>query len=255
MIVLHGNDGTWSAQQDLLASDAFARHFVVEIESNGVAQLRFGDGISGRRPAAGAAFRASYRHGNGTRGNVGAGAIGCIVWPGEGIRRVRNPIAATGGVDPESLVQVRQFAPQAFRKQERAVTAGDYAEITERNVDVQQAACTFRWTGSWLTAFVTVDRKGGRPVDDVFKQSVLEHLERYRMAGFDVEVNAPTFVPLDLALEVCVQAGYFQSDVRQSLLEAFGTGGFSTPTTSRSASPCISAKSTAWRCRFPALLR
>ena len=33
--------------------------------------------------------------------------------------------------------------------------------MTERHADVQRAAATFRWTGSWHTVFLTVDRSGG----------------------------------------------------------------------------------------------
>jgi hypothetical protein len=33
------------------------------------------------------------------------------------------------------------------------------------------------------------------------------------MAGYDLEVDAPRFVPLDIELHVCVKAGYFRSAV------------------------------------------
>jgi predicted phage baseplate assembly protein len=223
VIVVNGDGGAWTSQSDLLGSDAFSRDFVVEVQTDGVAHLRFGDGIAGRTPAPGASFTASYRLGSGTRGNVGAEAIGGIVWPGRGISRVRNPIEATGGRDPEALEQVRQFAPQAFRTQERAVTESDYAAMAERNPEVQHAAANFRWTGSWYTAFVTVDRQGGGVVDPAFTSAIAQQLERYRMAGYDVAVRSPVFVSLDLALTVCVKPGYFRSDVRQALLAVFGS--------------------------------
>lgn len=221
-IVVSGDDGTWTPQYDLLGSTAFSRDFVVEMESDGAAHLRFGDGIHGRRPAAGSVMTATYRVGNGTPGNVGAEAIARIVWTVSGITRVRNPVGATGGVDPESIEHVRQYAPQAFRAQERAVTEADYASIAARSREVQQAAGSFRWTGSWYTAFVTVDRKGGRAVDASFRDSVRQYLERYRLAGYDLEINGPSFVPLHIVSQVCVQSGYFQSDVKRGLLEAFG---------------------------------
>ena len=72
-----------------------------------------------------------------------------------------NPLPAVGGQDPESLEDVRQRAPVAYRVQERAVTPADYAEVTERYPEVQRAAATFRWTGSWHTVFLTVDRSAG----------------------------------------------------------------------------------------------
>ncbi len=74
-------DGTveWTPQRDLLHSDRFATEFVVEVERDGVAYLRFGDDVLGQRPAAGKGFKADYRVGNGVAGNVGAGAIARVV--------------------------------------------------------------------------------------------------------------------------------------------------------------------------------
>ena len=72
---------------------------------------------------------------------------------------------------------------------------------------MQRAAATFRWTGSWHTVFVTADRVGGAAVDAEFEARLRRHLERFRMAGYDLEVDAPRFVPLDVALHICVKPG------------------------------------------------
>src|SRR5207253_3841844 len=129
------------------------------------------------------------------------------------VTRVRNPLPARGGTDPESIEHVRRMAPSAFRIQERAVTADDYARMAERHPEVQRAAATVRWTGSWRTIFLTVDRFGGRPVDLDFKQDMRLHLERYRMAGHDIEIEGPQFVSLEIEMTVCVETNYFRSDV------------------------------------------
>ena len=60
---------------DLLATAPTDTNFVVEVESDGTAHLRFGDDINGMRPASGTAFTATYRIGNGTAGNVGAESL------------------------------------------------------------------------------------------------------------------------------------------------------------------------------------
>ena len=65
----------WTAEQDLLADSATDTHFVVEIESDGTARLRFGDNMNGLRPESDTKFTASYRIGNGTAGNVGADTL------------------------------------------------------------------------------------------------------------------------------------------------------------------------------------
>ncbi len=213
----------WLPQRDLLGSDRFARAFVVEVESSGEARLRFGDGIFGRQPPEFSRLAATYRVGSGSAGNVGRETILHAFTPLPGILALRNPLPAQGGQDPESMQAARLYAPQAFRRQERAVTAEDYAAIAGRHAQVQRAQASLRWTGSWHTVFVTIDRSGGRAVDADFKQEMLDFLEPFRLAGHDLEVNGPEFVALDLALSVCVKAGYFQADVRRALLERLGS--------------------------------
>ena len=222
VVELADADESWQAQRDLLGSDRFAAEFVVETERDGRATLRFGDGVMGKAPTAGTVFAAAYRVGSGPEGNVGAEAITEVVG-GAGVMGVRNPLPAVGGAAPEGMEEVRQYAPQAFRVQQRAVTAADYAEVAGRHPEVQKAAAVFRWTGSWYTVFVTVDRVGGLPVrsDDRFLRELRAHLERFRLAGYDLEINDPVYVPLDLLLVVCVAPGYFRSDVKRSLLDAF----------------------------------
>lgn len=211
----------WSPRYDLLSSERFSTEFTVENELDGISYLRFGDDAMGKKPTDGSSFEATYRTGNGKAGNVGSEAISRIVMKGEGIIKVRNPLPSAGGTDPEPAELVRLYAPQAFRTQERAVTEADYAEITERHAGVQKAMATIRWTGSWYTVFVTIDRKGGREVDADFKEDILNHLEKYRLAGYDVEINRPIYVPLEITMKICVKPRYFRSDVKQSLLKAF----------------------------------
>jgi len=227
---------TWIARHELLHSGRFAPDFVVEVEDDGRAFLRFGDGVFGKQPTPGSRLTARYRVGNGRMGNVGAEAINRIVLPGNGITRIWNPLPATGGADPEQLQRVRLHAPQAFRRQERAVTEADYAEVAQRHPEVQRAVASRRWTGSWYTILVAIDRKGGQPVDADFEAEMVAHLERYRMAGVDVEIDGPIFIPLDIVLRVCVRPGQFRGQIKQRLLQVFsnqdlsdGTRGFFHP--------------------------
>ncbi len=235
-ISLTENGELWNASRDLLASDRFSTGFVAEIEQDGITYLRFGDDIMGKQPDGGFQPSATYRIGNGKKGNVGRDSITQVVWDSDGITSVRNPLPAIGGTNAESITQAKEFAPMAFRTQERAVTETDYAEKTELHPEVQKAAARFHWTGSWYTVFVTVDRKSGFDINDQFKNDILLHLEKYRMAGYDLEIRQPKFVPLDIELNVCVKPGYFRTNVEERLLEVFscydlpdGTRGFFHP--------------------------
>jgi hypothetical protein len=221
-IYLLGEGETWEPVRELLASERFATRFVVETEEDGRATLRFGDDVLGRQPSPQSEFVAAYRVGNGRRGNVGAGALSRMVTDVP-IKAVTNPLPATGGTNPEPLEQVKLYAPQAFRTQRRAVTADDYVAVSERHPEVQRAGATRRWTGSWYTTFVTIDRAGGREIDADFEEEFRRYLDPYRLAGHDVEIDAPRYVPLDVAMLVCVAPGYVRSDVQEALLEALGS--------------------------------
>jgi hypothetical protein len=230
-----GNE-EWSPCKDLLSSDRFAAEFVVEIEQDGTSYLRFGDDILGKAPQNDADFTAEYRIGNGKAGNVGALAISSILWDAGGIVAVKNLLPATGGTNAETMEEVRQYAPQAFRTQERAITEKDYVAKTELHPEVQKAAAKFYWTGSWYTVYIIIDRKGGKEIDEEFKNEIKKHLEQYRMAGYDLEIRQPKLVPLSIILNVCVLPGYFRANIRESLLKLFssyelgdGTKGFFHP--------------------------
>lgn len=231
-VELAGEDETWQPRRDLLGSAASATDFVVELENDGRAWLRFGDGVMGRAPQPDAAFTATWRLGNGPTGNVGAEAIFHLVEDIDtvdgsvtaGVVALRNPLAASGGTAAERLDEVKLYAPQAFRVQERAVTEADWAEVCTRHPDVARAVARIRWTGSWHTVFVAVDRVGGAEVDEAFEAELEDFLGRYRLAGVDVEVTGPKAVPLEIALSVCVAPGFLPEHVEAALLRVFGAG-------------------------------
>ena len=110
--------------RDLLGSDRFDQGFVVELERDGRARLRFGDDIHGRRPAPARAFDGAWsarrrrrRQRRPRRADRGRHR------PFAGIERVDQPAARRGRHRPGGgRADVRQHAPAAFATQERAVT-------------------------------------------------------------------------------------------------------------------------------------
>jgi predicted phage baseplate assembly protein len=218
----------WCPRPDLLASGPDDRAFVVETDDEGVASLRFGDGNLGRAPDAGATLQAFYRVGNGTTGNVGAETISVVVFgrqSTDAILGVRNPLPAAGGVNPEPVDEAKRFAPVAFRDAPaRAVTAADYASIASTFPGVQRAAATLRWTGSGYFVRVAVDPLGTDALSKELRHSVLEGLQPYRRLGHDLEVVGATYVPVELALTVCVLPDYVRGHVKSAVLALLGDG-------------------------------
>jgi hypothetical protein len=218
---------------DLLDSSSSSRHFVLETDNDGRGQIRFGDGIYGMEPPDGSKIAISYRVGMGRAGNVGAESLVHLIDPGDDTlpeieavseeipRPVRNPIAAWGGIDPEPIDEVKLLAPAAFHaEQVRAVTEEDYARAAEQMPEVSKAQATFRWTGSWHTVFITIDPAGRTEVSPELLERVRSWVNSRTMAGYDLEIDPPIYVPLDVEILVCVNQDHFRSDVEASLLTA-----------------------------------
>ncbi len=208
----------WSPQPNLLQSGTSDTSFVVEVEYDGSAHLRFGDGTNGLSPASGSLVAATYRIGNGTMGNIGAESLVFLDTNDARITGCINPLPASGGVDPETTEQIRRRAPQAFLTQERAITMADYEAIAERNTQIDEAVASLRWTGSWYTVFVAAESKGGGNLTPALRKTLTRFVNRYRLAGQDLELHSPQYLSLKIELTVCVDPAYFQANVRKGLL-------------------------------------
>jgi hypothetical protein len=227
----------WTVEDDLLTADGLTRSFVVDTDEIGRPTLRFGDGDYGQRLTDATGIVARYRIGNGRAGNIGADGLAHIVrpvaapqWPPQ-VLGVRNPLPARGGLDAETVEEVRQLAPAAFRAvQYRAVTEDDYRLAALTASGVAGAVATFRWTGSWMTVFIGIDpadpdmiltdARGHTRLDPTFRERVTDAIDRRRLAGYDLEVRSARYVPLDIAIDLCVKPGFFRGDVRQAVAEA-----------------------------------
>jgi len=222
-ISLASDDGTaWVPVSDLLEEDGEFPGFVPEIEWDDSVHLRFGDGTYGLAPETGLSFAATYRTGNGTEGNVGREALAHVLFSGPGIAGVRNPLAAAGGTDPEAMEHIRQVAPFAFQTQERCVTADDYGTLAALVPGVREAKGTVRWTGSWYSAFTSIDPQG--VWTPALGKAVTSNLNRLRMMGVDLVVERAVFVGLRISLEICVDPRFFRGDVYAAVWAALVGG-------------------------------
>lgn len=218
----------WTPAPDLLEAAGTDLLFVTEMDNEGYAHLRFGNGDLGASPGAGMVFHARYRIGNGPVGNVGAESLVTLVTRtislSGAVRSVRNPMPAAGGIAPQPLAEIKLLAPHELRTDlRRAIMADDYAAIALRDfaAKLQNAAATLRWTGAGYEALVVVDPKGREAPDAGLLEAIAADLERYRRIGHEVVVKPAQRVPVELRLELCVAPHYRPDAVRRSLLELF----------------------------------
>jgi len=223
----NAEEEVWLPQADLLSSQANDLHFVAELDNEGRAHLRFGNGELGRKLEAGMKFNAKYRIGSGLEGNVGAESISHVVFRNnqlDGIKSVRNPMPAEGGTEREPISEVKLFAPHAFRKElQRAVIADDYAAIVLREFKnkVQNSIAKLRWNGNWYVVWVAVDPFGREEAEQALLDEITCRLHRYRRIGHDLVVKSAQRVPLDIELAICVRSNYLRGHVKAELWNIF----------------------------------
>lgn len=112
---------TYTKITSLTDAGATTRAYVIEVDSKDQAKIRFGDGVNGKIPPAGASnIRATYRIGGDTDGNVGPDTILSNEDGVNGISEVWNPRPATGwrmkdGGTEADLKRIKRDGPARTR--------------------------------------------------------------------------------------------------------------------------------------------
>lgn len=225
--IVSAANGDYVEVPTLLGSGPNDRHFVVLVDQNDRATLRFGNGASGAIPTG--TIRARYKTGGGARGNVDPGRLvvveGAFVdTTGRSVRvSATNPRRAQGGIERESVAVARQRAPESLRALTRSVAREDF-EIHARSVP--GVARALMLTSNEDTSIdenagilFIVPAGGGVPTDEL-KQAVLRQVtEVYPCTlTFQVSVQDPIYRRVDVAARVFLREGAARRDVAARLL-------------------------------------
>lgn len=217
----------WAQCATLDDSEPADAHYTVQLTEDGYLNIGFGDGVHGRRlPTGTNNVLASYRTGTGLT-KVPAGSLIKPVKPHVLIDKVRQPLAASGGNDRESIDALRSNAPAALFTLGRAVSLDDYARLAERNASVWQARA-FRLPNQGAQQErieVVVVPAGGGELGEL-ASSLRNFLEANDLPGASVNVVNHVAVPFDLTVTVQVDSAQYlpeqvAAEIRQSLQDAF----------------------------------
>jgi hypothetical protein len=157
----------WTAVPTLYGASERDQVYTSRIADDKTLTVQFGDGVTGARvPTGRQNVVARYRQGLGIDGDVAAGRITTLLDRPPGLRAVDNPVAADGGVDPESMARAREIAPGTVRTFGRAVSLRDFEDTTLTAGIVAKASATWVWTGERRAIHVTVGGVGGRRLTD-----------------------------------------------------------------------------------------
>jgi hypothetical protein len=229
----------WEETDSLLKCGPLDQKFSISIDEDGYPTILFGDGNFGLKPEDDSLIEAEYRVGIGSVGNVGKDTLTQFDLPQnphwiveEVIESVTNPLPATGGIDRESIDDARIAGPKSLGTLQRAVTLRDYEDLVKREFknEITNAKARFVYTGSWDTIFVSVDVMGGRKNivegayydehDPSLPNRIRKYLDRVKMIGYEVQVEAAKYVPIEIGITVCLQKHLDSQIVRKRILSS-----------------------------------
>lgn len=205
-------------------------YFVADHEA-GV--LKFGDGLTGRRPATSEALYASYAYSEGVEGNVGAGAIKAGAGLPAGVK-VTNPVQLWGGADPETIPQGEKQVRRRLQNRDRLVTANDFFSIAWRTpgvdigrIEIIPASHPDIWpveagtvpgsvTVMAIPAFDPAFPAAPRP-DRSFVNALCAYLDPRRLVTTEVAIRGAAYVGIWLSIGIEIAGGHNAAEVTENV--------------------------------------
>lgn len=192
-------------------------------------ELRFGDGLRGRRLPLGARVYASYEFSQGAAGNVAEGAIDSAPQLPSGFK-VLNPVQTWGGADAEDVATGEKHVRRFLQHRDRLVSADDFEAIALRAPGVQIGRVEI------LPAFhpdLVPNEPGAAPgvvtvmaipkfdpaqpdaprADRLFLNALCRHLDPRRLVTTELIVRGPVYKGLWISVGIEAAAGFAIAEV------------------------------------------
>jgi hypothetical protein len=213
--VTAGN-GDYVEVDSLLGSGPNDRQFLVLVDQNDRATIRFGNLVNGAPPSG--TIAVTYKTGGSAAGNVDANRL--VVVEGSFVdahgRPVRllvtNPAPAEGGADRQNIAAAKLLAPESLRAVTRSVSREDFEIHARRMPGVARALMLTSNDDPTIEensgVLYVIPTGGGLPTP-ALKNLVLKQVtEVYPCTlTFQVRVQDPVYRPLDVAARIFLRQG------------------------------------------------
>lgn len=151
------NDVLWHETNTFLGQGPTDRVFVTRTNDAGETIVEFGNGDTGARLSTGQDnVRAVYRKEIGAEGLVDAGQLNILMSRPLGLKEATNPLAPTGGDDPESHDDAQRNAPLTVLTLDRTVSLQDYEDFSRTFGGIAKALAVSALKSQGKTVFITV---------------------------------------------------------------------------------------------------
>jgi len=203
----------WKEVQEFFGRAATERIFMTSQDAKGMI-VQFGDGVTGGRlPTGRGNVVATYRQGIGLVGNVASGALRTLLDRPIGLKSVKNPGAAAGGADPESLDQTRGNAPNTVRTFGRIVSLEDFEDAAREFAGVAKAHAWSAWSGEEQVVYLTVAGDNGALITGNTYDELFADLNARRDPNRSLTIRTYTPISIKVAALVFVSPDHVADDV------------------------------------------
>ena len=236
------SDPRSSARESQVPGSGPTNVFELDAEAG---ELRFGDGLRGRRLPASARVYAAYEFCLGAQGNVGEGAINSAAQLPAGFT-VANPVQTWGGADAESVASGEKQVRRYLQHRDRLVSTDDFEAIASRTPGVQigriEVLPAFHpdlvpnepgAAPGVVTVMAIPANDPGQPdaprADRLFLNALCRHLDPRRLVTTELVVRGAVYKGLWISVGIDVSAGHaiaqVVNDVKARLREVLAPVG------------------------------
>ncbi len=221
------NDLLWTEVETLYGRAPRDRVYVTRIDDDASTRVQFGDGLTGARlPTGQENVIALYRKGIGEEGEVDKGQLSLLMTRPLGVKGVTNPVAASGGADPQEMADAQENAPVTVLTLDRIVSLLDYRDFARGFAGISKAHATWTFNVHARGVFVTVAGDDGDPVDGILHDKLVAAMRKAGDANIPIVVATyrPAYFKINATLKV--DAAYVAEKVLAAV-EAALTAAFS----------------------------
>jgi hypothetical protein len=204
-------DWPWERNKVLSDLDKNSRAYFLQEGLDGVTEIYFGNGLFGKRPGDGLEIEVTYLSTKGGAGNyvstvqeqtfalestiAGAYTASTVV--------VDTVDISSLGSEQETTQSIKETAPRAYERQDRAVTAEDYKTIlVEKYPNIEAIAV---WGGEendppqYGAVFICIKPKHGLELSPLTKVKLTDEiLSKYNMLAINPIITAPEYTYIDV---------------------------------------------------------
>ena len=209
----------YTLTENIIDVDSTSRIYILREIQDEKYELRFGDGIFGKKLGDGVNFDGNnitihYMITDGIEGNGAGGKIGStgiFTFSGSFTQNVGSNLTvgsvttnqpSQNGSDIESIDSIKYYSPLSYSAQNRAVTARDYESIIKKIYPNTESVSIIGGEEleppEYGTVSISIKPKNGNYISDFSKSRILSQLKKYSISGINQKIIDLKFLYVEI---------------------------------------------------------